>query len=145
MRCHSGEKPKGNLDLSGEMTALFCRSYEGLLARGMLPIIGENHPKTGNVHYLPPYSLGSHKSKFIAHAREGKGEMKLSLEEMVRLTTWVDSNGQYYGSYYGRRNLKYKDLPDFRPVPTFESAIGIPPEPPAAAATPAPAATGAGP
>ncbi|MBE3068788.1 MAG: hypothetical protein IMZ66_00990 [Planctomycetes bacterium] len=133
VRCHSGEKPKGNLNLSGEMTTHFSRSYESLLARGMLPIIGENHPKTGNVHYLPAYSLGSHKSKLIAHARAGTGEMKLSLEEMVRLTTWVDSNGQYYGSYYGRRNLKYKDLPDFRPVPTFESAIGIPPEPVAAA------------
>jgi hypothetical protein len=41
----------------------------------------------------------------------------------VRLTTWVDSNAQYYGSYYGRRNLKYQGRPDFRPVPTFEQAL----------------------
>ena len=32
-------------------------------------------------------------------------EVKLSTEEMVRLTTWVDCNGQYYGSYYGRKNM----------------------------------------
>ena len=41
---------------------------------------------------------------------------------MIRLTTWVDSNGQYYGTYYGRKNLQYKDHPNFRPVPTFANA-----------------------
>ena len=41
---------------------------------------------------------------------------------MIRLTTWMESNGQYYGSYYGRRNLQYKDHPNFRPIPTFENA-----------------------
>jgi hypothetical protein len=30
---------------------------------------------------------------------------------------------------YGRRNLQDKDHPDFRPVPTWESALGIPPLP----------------
>ena len=127
IRCHSGPKPKADLDLTGTATALFCRSYENLLARRMLPIIGENHPKTGNVHYLPAYSLGSHKSKLVAHLRKGHSDVKLSREEWVRLTTWVDSNGQYYGSYYGRRNLRYKDHPDYRTVPTFASASGTPP------------------
>ena len=42
---------------------------------------------------------------------------------MIKLTTWVDSNAQYYGSYYGRRNLKYKDHPNFRPIPTVAEAI----------------------
>jgi hypothetical protein len=44
----------------------------------------------------------------------------MPIEDWVRLTTWVDSNGQYYGTYFGRKNLKYKDHPDFRPTPTFE-------------------------
>lgn len=42
---------------------------------------------------------------------------------MIKLVTWVDSNGQYYGSYYGRRNLIYKNHPNFRPTPTFAEAI----------------------
>jgi len=42
---------------------------------------------------------------------------------MIKLTTWVDANAQYYGSWYGRRSLEYKDHPDFRLVPTFEEAI----------------------
>jgi hypothetical protein len=50
------------------------------------------------------------------------GKVDLPLEDMIRLQTWVEGNGQYYGSYYGRRNLQYKDHPNFRPVPTFENA-----------------------
>jgi hypothetical protein len=42
---------------------------------------------------------------------------------MIKLTTWVDANAQYYGSWYGRQHIEYKDRPDFRPVPTFAEAI----------------------
>ena len=127
--CHSGAQPKGGLDLTAAPTAFFCRSYENLLARRMLPIIGENHPKTGNVHYLPAKSLGSHAGKLIAHLKKGHSGVTLTQAEWVRLTTWVDSNGQYYGSYYGRRNLQHKDHPNFRPVPTLASALGTCPLP----------------
>jgi hypothetical protein len=104
-------------------------------------MIRENHPKAGNTHYLPARSLGSHASLLIAMHSKGKVKLKdpklaadakklakvhekvnLPPEDMVRLSTWVDANGQYYGSYYGRRNLQYKDHPNFRPVPTFENA-----------------------
>ena len=43
------------------------------------------------------------------------------------IVTWVDGNAPYYGSYFGRRNIKYRDHPNFRPIPTFESASGVPP------------------
>ncbi|MCD6304248.1 MAG: hypothetical protein J7M21_04725, partial [Planctomycetes bacterium] len=160
VRCHSGEEPKAGLDLSGTMTTLFSVSYENLLPerRGghgrrkdydlIGPTIGENHPKTGNVHYLTPMSLGSHASVLVAMlypqkvhlsdprlaaiaARLAKQHKDIHLDtaERVRLTTWVDTNGQYYGSYYGRRNIRYKGHPNFRPVPTWQSAIGICPLP----------------
>jgi hypothetical protein len=130
IRCHSGAEPEGDLDLTGTPTSHFSRSYENILDRGLIPVIGENHPKWGNIHYLPPKSLGSHASKLIAHLRKGHNDIELTDAEMVRLTTWVDSNGQFYGSYYGRRNTKYKDHPNFRPVPTFEEAIAaLPPLP----------------
>jgi hypothetical protein len=38
-------------------------------------------------------------------------------EDRIRLTTWIDSNGQYYGTYFGKKNLRYKDDPEFRVVP----------------------------
>jgi len=129
IKCHSGSAPKAGLDLTGEMTTLFSRSYENILKRGLVKVIGENHPKTGNVALVPPGSLGAHASKLIAHLRKGHSNVKLSRAEFVRLVTWVDSNSQYYGSYYGRRNLKYKDHPNFRPVPTLASALGTCPLP----------------
>ncbi len=164
IKCHSPKEPKGKplgppggLDLSGTMTAMFSVSYESLLrerrgGRGrrrfilLGPTVGENHPKTGNVHYVPARGFGSHASVLVAMLSKGKvklkdkkqaeqaaklakvhKDVKLSSQEMVRITTWVDNNAQYYGSYYGRKNIQHKGHPNFRPVPTFESAIGIPP------------------
>jgi len=148
IKCHGGKEPKAGMDLTGEPTAVFSKSYEQLLSRRLYPIIGENHPKTGNIHYLPARSLGSHNSLLVAIHSKGKVQLrdkglaeraaklievhkdvKLAPEELLKITNWVDTNGQYYGSYYGRRNLQHKDHPNFRPVPSWTSAIGIPPLP----------------
>lgn len=151
LKCHGGTEPKGGLNLSNELTALFNVSYESLIPerrkgnhdRGLLgPVIGENHPKTGNVAYLPARSLGSHASVLVAMLSKGKvtltepkqaeraaklaevhKEICLTPEALLKVTNWVDTNGQYYGSYWGRRNLRYKGMPDFRPRQTFEMAI----------------------
>ena len=157
VECHSGDEPEGRLNLSGELTAQFNVSYEKLIPerRGgqgrsrdlydlVGPTIGENHPKTGNVHYLPSRSLGSHNSVLVSLLTKGKvlprdtelverakelaqkhKDLNLTVAERVRITNWVDTNGQYYGSYWGRRNLRYKDHPNFRPTPTFETAISM--------------------
>jgi hypothetical protein len=150
LECHGETKRDGDLDLRGTMTDLFSVSYESLIParrkgrrnRDLLgPVIGENHPKTGNIRYLPARSLGSHASVLVAmlcpdhvtlsdprqagRARklaESHQEIRLTPEERIRVTNWVDTNAQYYGSYWGRRNLKYRDHPNFRPKPTFETA-----------------------
>jgi hypothetical protein len=129
-QCHGRDKKEGGLDLSGELTALFNRSYENIMSRRLIPVIGENHPKAGNNHYLPPYSLGTYASKLYKYLGEDHYDVKLSPEERIRVTTWIDSNGQYHGSYYGRKNLKHQDHPNFRPVLTFEqSHANTPPWP----------------
>ncbi len=150
VECHRGDKAEADLDLTGTPTAVFNTSYESLVPerrkgrfdRKLLgPIIGENHPKTGNVHYLPARSLGSHASVLVAMLRPGTvhladpaqaeraaklaevhREVKLRPEELVKITNWIDTNAQFYGSYWGRRNLRYKDHPNYRPDPTFETA-----------------------
>ncbi len=148
VKCHGADKTEGSLDLRGTLTAMFSKSYEGLLNRKYLPIIGENHPKAGNVHYLPAKSLGSHNSLLVAMLSKGKvklkdpimtgraaelaekhKDVKMSPAEFLKITNWVDTNGQYYGMYWGRKQLQHKDHPNFRPVPTWESAIGIQPIP----------------
>ena len=158
VECHNEKVKEGGLDLTGRMTTFFSASYENLLMdrrgggtdpldAGLLPTIGENHPKTGNVRYLEPKRLGSHNSLLVAmlmpqavqltgdEARlqllgrlvKAHGSVKLQPEELLKLSNWVDTNAQYYGSYYGRRNLKDVGHPNFRPAPTWESAIGIRP------------------
>jgi len=122
VRCHGSDTPDGKLDLTGILTRHFNRSYENILARKLIPIIGENHPKAGNNHYLPPYSLGTHASKLKDHLDKRHYEVTLSEEERIRVTTWIDSNGQYHGSYYGRKNLDYRDHANFRTKVSFEQA-----------------------
>ncbi len=145
IKCHGTEEPKGNLNLTGAQTAQFNVSYESLLPdkhHVLGPVIGENHPKTGNVEYLAAKTLGSHASVLVAmlappgavkladpkqaerviKLAESHQKVRLSAAELSRVSTWVDTNCQYYGSYWGRRNLQYATLPDFRPTVTFDEA-----------------------
>jgi len=78
---------------------------------------------------VPPYTYGSHQSKLVDVLRKGHHDVKLAREEFIKLVTWVDANVPYYGSYFGRRNIRYQKRPDFRPVPTLASACGVMPEP----------------
>jgi hypothetical protein len=121
VECHSAERTDGGLDLSGQLTELFSRSYENLLSKDLVKVWRENAPKTGDAAPIPPYTLGSHASRLIRLIREGHEDVRLAREDLIRLVTWVDANAPYYGSYFGRRNLKYKDHPDFRPVPTLDA------------------------
>jgi hypothetical protein len=124
VKCHSGNEPKGKLDLTGAPTTLFSRSYEGLMGRGMVKTFRESADWDGTP-YAVPKTIGSHASKLFTVLREGKQHegLKLPLADVARLATWVDASGVYYGSYWGRRHIESKDHPNFRPTPTFEQAI----------------------
>jgi hypothetical protein len=113
------------------LTTLFSRSYEGLLQSGQVDAIREWAGSTyamQNAEAVPPYSHGSHRSRLVALLKQGHYDVRLAREEWINLVTWIDCGAPYYGSYFGRRNLKYKDQPGFRPVPTLESACGIEPD-----------------
>ena len=128
--CHDGKEPKAVPDLRGELTTLFSRSYESILRGGLVDTVREWHGATyamQNAEAVPPYSHGSHRSRFVEVLKGGHYEVKLSKEEWIKLVTWIDCGAPYYGSYYGRRNLKYQGQPDFRPLPTLSSARGVPP------------------
>ena len=128
IKCHSDEGEK-NLDremmiLTDELTRNFTVSYINLLERDAVPTYAE-HADWEGTPYSPPKSIGSHKSRLLKVLREGKQHKDLKLPEwaFVRLATWVDASGVYYGSYWGRRDKRFKDHSHFRPVPTFEDAI----------------------
>jgi hypothetical protein len=131
-RCHNAQRTDGGLDLSGSLTTFFNRSYENIMRQQLVACIQEfigpdPHAQTRNVEPLPPRALGARASRLMAVLLAGHYDVKLTREEHVRLATWLDANGPYYGSYFGRRNLVYKDHPDFRPIPTLDSARGLPP------------------
>ena len=131
VRCHNPEKTDGDVDLSGGLTTFFNRSYETIMSKDLVAHIQEfkgpqERAQKRNVEPLGPYALGSPASRLITLIRDGHYDCRLTEEEQVRLATWADANAPYYGSYFGRRNLKYREHPDFRPVPTLESASGTP-------------------
>ncbi len=159
IKCHGekkNKKPKGDLYLTGEPTNLFSKSYEqltqgnlGRVKKKYMWYIGE-HAKTGNVKSVAPKTLGSHSSLLVAMlapdkvkladpkdakraaelVKKHKKKFTLTQGELIKITTWVDSNAQFYGSYWGRRNKRYADHPNYRSNVTFDQAINtIPPLP----------------
>jgi hypothetical protein len=115
--------------------------------KGLLgPVIGENHPKNGNIRYLPAKSVGSYASILVAmfspdiklddseaqkkveHLAKVHNKIKLKPEELLQITNWVDTNCQYYGTYYGRRDTIFKAHPDYRTE--YDVATAVSPDPP---------------
>ncbi|MCX5671118.1 MAG: discoidin domain-containing protein [Planctomycetota bacterium] len=81
--CHGGAEPKGKLDLSGEPTTLFSRSYENLINRKLINNIDVD-PRDAYVPAEPPLTFGSHRSTLIERIRKGPCEAKLSQPLVVR-------------------------------------------------------------
>jgi hypothetical protein len=135
--CHGDSEPEGELALTGTLTSHFNRSYEQLMSKELVSTVTEWAPPPGNksswiwsMEHAPtiaPFSYGSHASRLIDVLRDGHYDVELSQPEFVKLVTWIDTNGQYYGSYFGYRHSRYRGRKDFRPNPTLESAYGIRP------------------
>jgi len=147
--CHGPTNPAGGLRLTGEVTLFYNTSYEELARKELAgPIIPEFtsflQGDRGNYNgaYLPPGSLGCPTSKLMAvltkpahpkNAREDHSRMLTKMELMI-LSRWVDSNYQFYGSYFGRHHRQWLkpdpaiptyDPADFRRKPTFAEATSF--------------------
>ncbi|MHB8898710.1 MAG: HzsA-related protein [Thermoguttaceae bacterium] len=148
--CHGAEKPAGDLRLTGEPTLYYSTSYEQLASKQLAgPIIPEFtsflQGDQGNYNgaYLPPGSLGCAQSTLMnvlldpAHAKNAQDDhtKMLSPRELMIVSRWVDTNYQFYGSYYGRHHMAWagKTDPavpayrpdDFRRKATFEEATSM--------------------
>ena len=121
--CHGSEDPAAELNLTGGLTEMYNQSYENLLQRRRNLLVNIDEDTLMPTYYLPARSLGSHASRLVSILMEGHEDVKLSKEEMIRVTTWVDSNAQYHGAYWGRKSLDEKDHPNFRRVPLFAEAV----------------------
>jgi len=147
--CHGNKDPAGKLKLTADVTVNYCASYEELARKQLAgPIIPEFTSFTqgdrGNYNgaYLPPKSLGCYKSIMVeiltdpAHPKNAEDDhtKMLTENEMMILSRWVDSNYQFYGSYYGRRHSRWVEADpgkpayepaDFRREATFEESVNM--------------------
>jgi hypothetical protein len=128
IKCHSGREPKGGIDLTDTMTELFTRSFGNLSRNSLSPRITEVSERPRSTPYVPALTIGSGASPLIKMLREGHNDVKLSREELLKISTWIDAGCQFYGTYYGRKNIEFKNHPNFRPTPTLSQAIApLPP------------------
>ena len=130
IKCHGGKKPKDGIDLTDTMTDLFTRSFHNLSRMGLSPRITEVSEQPRSTPYIPAMTIGSGASPLIKMLRKGHNDVNLSAEELLKISTWIDAACQFYGAYYGRKNIEFKDHPNFRPIPTLSQAIApLPPIP----------------
>jgi cytochrome c553 len=147
--CHGNEKPAADLKLTADLTVYFNTSYEQLCIRQLAgPIVSEfttfDRGDQGNYNgaTVPPKTMGSHNSTMMAvltdpanpkNAKDDHSKM-LTDNELMILARWVDSNYQFYGTYYGRHHSYWAkadpkdtswDPADFRRRPLFEEAISM--------------------
>ncbi len=147
--CHGKAEPAGGLKLTGEVTAHYNTSYEELARKELAgPLISEftsfRRGDQGNYNggVLAPRSLGCAESTMIdmltrsAHPKntEHDHSQMVTGTELMILCRWVDTNYQFYGTYYGRHHARWVkpdpkkpsyDPADFRRKPTFEEAINF--------------------
>jgi hypothetical protein len=67
--------------------------------------------------------------KRAEHLADVHKKIKLSPKELLQITNWVDTNCQYYGSYYGRRDSIFSGHPDYRTE--YDLTTTVSPNPPA--------------
>lgn len=100
VKCHTGAKPKGGVDLSADFTSLFNVAYDTLTGRGLVKYVSDYD--VTSLPTRPPKYYGSHASKVLQtlltkHREEGRVDMPP--EDLRRLVTWIDCNCPYYGTY----------------------------------------------
>ena len=145
--CHGNIEPDGGLKLTSGLSLYYNTSYEELASKQLAgPIIPEftsfKQGDQGNYNgaHLPPRSLGSHTSVLIGlltdatHPQNTQDDhtKMLTPNELMILSRWVDSNYQFYGTYYGRRHMDWAkadpEVPSYKPQDlrrkaSFEEAI----------------------
>ncbi len=119
--CHGEKNPKGNLVLTGELTGMWNRSYENIIGKGLISYADCRYGRAG-FRPAAPLTRGSHRSSLVGRIRKAPCKAKLTQAEFVRIVTWIDANAPYYGTYRGKKQLKYKDDPEFR-LPPLEGKI----------------------
>ena len=111
VRCHSGLKPAGNIDLSGGLIAYdpevpgygHNRAYETILEKGLVSI---SPVRAQDASVTPPLAYGSLKSKLVTCLTDATHRTAVTLgeEERLRLVMWIDANAPYHDRFVNKRS-----------------------------------------
>jgi len=125
VKCHGADNPAADLRLTGEDTWLSNTSFGQLVHKGYVPGFKEGSD-FGGTDYYPAKTIGSYVSPLMRQIQKGcPGQTeRMTQAEFVRIATWVDTNGVYHGSYWGRIVPAHKDHPNYRPITTLEESLG---------------------
>ncbi len=143
--CHNADINAGDLNLEGTLTTHFNTSYDALVSYNKrhtsANVLGFLVDELGSdVKYREAHTLFGNKSVLLKmlglnvwnltpQQKERAAELiasckpNLTATEKANVARWVDTNCQYYGSYWGRRNVQFKNHPNFRIDVTFDEAI----------------------
>jgi hypothetical protein len=150
--CHTGAKPAAGLDLRGDPAGVYSVSYQSLVKLSKTPrqLLGNRRYRdednaSNGIEYIAPYKTGALSSPLGAMVRgeqqtslddakvnlytkklaQNHKDLKLSEAEKLVITNWLDVNCQFYPAYWGRKNARFRNHPDFRPEFPFEAARSL--------------------
>ncbi|MBN2291824.1 MAG: hypothetical protein JXM70_05330, partial [Pirellulales bacterium] len=94
VECHNPDHMEGRIDLCGDHTPIFSRSYWTLIQRGLISDgRNESHGE------YPPRALGSAASKLLEYLEPSHHDVKLNEKEKTTIRLWIDSSAPYAGTY----------------------------------------------
>lgn len=100
--CHKPEKPDGGVLLTGAPQGRFTVSYNTLAPRVSYSAWGGKPGDFRSVNSEPvtqPGFFGARGSSLMKLLRDGHQKVSLTEEELGRLTTWMDANALFYGTF----------------------------------------------
>ena len=110
VRCHSGLKPAGGIDLGGGLISHdgevagygHNRAFETILEKGLVSL---SAARAQDASITPPLAYGSCQSKLLTALadKDHAGEVKLNAEERLRLAMWIDANAPYHDRFVNKR------------------------------------------
>jgi hypothetical protein len=108
--CHRGLKPAGGLDFFAGLTNHdprvpgygYNRAFETMLEHDL---VARSKARAQDASITPPLAYGAHRSKLITclSDKTHSEAVKLSAEERLRLTMWIDANAPYHDRFVDKR------------------------------------------
>jgi hypothetical protein len=95
--CHSGPKPDGLVDLSGDKTRFFNMAYDTLTESRFVDFYWL--AREAHVRNFRPLESGARASKLTELIESKHGDVVLDPESRQKIYTWIEANVPYYGTY----------------------------------------------